>query len=611
MCGIAGIVRYNLEVAQYSCIINSMIETMAHRGPDDHALYFGNHYCFGHTRLSIIDPKISKQPMIDPISKNTIVFNGEVYGYRDIKTLYEEYNFITNSDTELLLAMYLRNGEKMVNQISGMFAFAIWDESSKKLFAARDRFGEKPFYYTVGKNGEFIFASELKTILKSALVDPVLDKESLHFYLRRLYVHPHRTIFKNIFTLPPAHALSYKDGKIKIWRYWDLPHQIKHNISLPDAKYEFMRLLNKSVENQLIADVPVAAFLSGGLDSSTIVAIASKYKKGLTAFSFGFEGAVSELQYAQQIVNKYKINHVILEEKEFDIAELIVKMQSIYDEPFADSSNIPTYLISKLASKYVKVVLTGDGCDEFMLGYNFWYRKIYQYQKAKNSTLPNLFYSIFMRSLSYRLKLHAHKSYHNRITGFGNVRKYSSVYQLHQQQRNYFSLERAQTLFINAPPIKNTELDFKSLRDIFNDDISNYLAGDILVKTDRASMANGLELRTPFLDKDFAEFCILLPDQFKINDTQEKILLRKTCESLWTENIRQRKKQGFAAPVNAWLKKPSLVRLKAKYLKDKRNKIFSVLKYKSVTDYYNKDNIQTWILLNLAIWMENYHFKIE
>lgn len=611
MCGIAGVVRYNLEIERYSAIVNSMIKTIVHRGPDEQATHTGNHYAFGHARLSIVDLVDGSQPMIESGSKNTIVFNGEIYGYKDIKALYHDYHFTTQSDTELLLAMYHRNGEDMLEQLPGMFAFSIWDESNRKLFAARDRFGEKPFYYAMGKNGEFIFASELKAILKTGLVNPVLNKESVRYYLQRLYVHPHQTIFKNIFTLPPAHALSYKNGEAKIWQYWNLPEEKSQGISLNDAKDEFLRLLNKSVENQLVADVPVAAFLSGGLDSSTIVAIASKFKKNISTFSFGFEGDVSELKYAEQIAKMYNTHHVILEEKEFDIAELLVKMHSIYDEPFADSSNIPTYLISKLASKHVKVVLTGDGCDELMSGYNFWYRRIYEYEKARNSTMLNLCYSILMRSISYRLKLHKQKHYHHRVTGYEDAKKYASVSALHRQQRNNFSEEQIRSLFINTLSETPADGAIKKIRDVFNDDVSNYMPGDILVKTDRASMANGLELRAPFLDKDFAEFCISLPDNFKINDVQEKILLRKACEQLWTEDIRQRKKQGFAAPIDNWLKKPSMIELKEKYLKDKKNKLFSVMNYGSVADYYDKDNIQTWILLNLSMWMESCQFEIE
>jgi asparagine synthase (glutamine-hydrolysing) len=610
MCGIAGIVKPNLDTEKYSLLVRGMIQKIAHRGPDAQTSYTGNDFSFGHARLSIVDLVDGKQPMKEADLKNVIVFNGEIYGYKNIKSNYADYKFVTQSDTELLLAMYQRNGEKMLDELPGMFAFSIWDEKNKKLFAARDRFGEKPFYYAIGKNGEFVFASEMKAILSTGLVEPGLDTSSVDFYLRRLYVHPHKTIFKNIFTLPAAHALSFENGKIKTWRYWNLP-ELNHLISFEEAKGKFTQLLDTAVQNQLVADVPLAAFLSGGLDSSTIVAIASKYKNNLTTFSFGFEGDKSELKYAEQIAKKYKTNHVILEEKKFDIAELLAKMHSIYDEPFADSSNIPTYLISKLASKHVKVVLTGDACDELMAGYNFWYRRIYEFEKAKDSSRVNFYFAMLMRSMSYRLKLKTQMRYQNQVAGFADAEKFSSASAIHEQQRNFFSAAQASSLFIKPVAGVNSESNLNTLNEILRDDVGNYMPGDILVKTDRASMANSLELRAPFLDRDFASFCISLPINFKINDNTEKLLLREACGELWTEQIRHRKKQGFAASVNEWLKIPSIVALKEKYLQNKNNKIFSVLKYDAVSSFYKRDDMQTWALLNLSMWMENYEFTVE
>ncbi len=610
MCGIAGIVKQNLEAEKYSLLVRGMIQKIAHRGPDAQTHYTGNDFSFGHARLSIVDLVDGNQPMKEPGSQNVIVFNGEIYGYKKIKADYSQYNFVTHSDTELLLAMYQRNGEKMLSELPGMFAFSIWDETNKKLFAARDRFGEKPFYYAIGKNGEFIFASEMKAILSTGLVEPILDVESVQFYLRRLYVHPHKTIFKNIFTLPAAHALCFENKKIKTWQYWNLPAQ-HPTLTLGDAKEKFVQLLDTAVQNQLVADVPVAAFLSGGLDSSTIVAVASKYKTNLTTFSFGFEGDKSELKYAEQIAKRYKTNHVILEEKEFDIADLLVKMHSIYDEPFADSSNVPTYLISKLASKHVKVVLTGDACDELLAGYNFWYRRIFHFEKAnKEADVFALYYKL-MRSISYRLKSKLHNYYHFQVEGFSDKQKFSNALELHNSQKDYFKVEELASLFSTSIPANGyAKMTKQKLNDILNEDLTNYMPGDILVKTDRASMASGLELRAPFLDKDFAEFCISLPAKFKMNDATEKILLREACGHLWTEEIRGRKKQGFAASVNHWLKIPSVVELKEKYLKNKGNKIFSVLNYDAVNTFYQQDNNKTWALLNLSMWMESYDFTI-
>jgi len=609
MCGIAGIVHTGRIDNRYSAIVKRMVQAIAHRGPDCQSEYATNDYSFGHARLSIVDLVDGGQPMLEEFSKNAIVFNGEIYGYKDIKREYGDYSFKTKSDTELLLAMYSRLGEQMPSQVPGMFAFSIWDTKTQKLFAARDRFGEKPFYYAMGKNGEFIFSSEMKAILSTGLVDPILDEDSVAFFLKRFYVKPDRTIFKNIFTLPPAHALVLENGKVRTWKYWEIKNA-NRNISLPEAKEEFLRLINKAVEKQLVADVPVAAFLSGGLDSSTIVALASKLKPDLNTFSFGFEGDVSELKYAQQIATKYSTQHITFEEGAFDVAELLTKMHTIYDEPFADSSNIPTYLISKLARKHAKVVLTGDGCDELMGGYNFWYRRLYQYEKAKNEPGAMVYYYMLMRSISYRMKSQTHLYYNYNVEGFEDLKRFKSLNEIYALQRNYFSQNDLDSLFIRRVADNDVNHDFKNLTDIFNDDLTNYMPGDILVKTDRAAMANGLELRAPFLDKDFAEFCISLPNQFKITPVQEKVLLREACRQLWTDDIRRRKKQGFAATVSKWLELPAVAALKEKYLGNKGNKIFSVLNYEVVKKYATVNNNKTWALLNLSMWMENYQFSI-
>jgi asparagine synthase (glutamine-hydrolysing) len=610
MCGIAGIVKYNLDKVLYASCVENMVQSIIHRGPDAQTKFATEDSFLGHVRLSIVDIEGGGQPMQEPNSKNVIVFNGEIYGYQQIKNKYIDYRFQTNSDTELLLSMYAKNGVKMLDDLPGMFAFSIWDEENKKLFAARDRFGEKPYYYAIGNNGEFIFASEIKAIIASGLIEPELDLDSVKHYLKRLYVHPSKTIYKNIQTLPPAHALIFEKEEVTVWRYWNLPVE-KLNIGFEDAKVEFKSLLERAVEKQLVADVPVAAFLSGGLDSSTIVALAAQRTEKLMTFSFGFKGDKSELKYAKQISEKYNTNHIELEESSDDIADLLLKMHSIYDEPFADSSNIPTYLISKKASEYAKVVLTGDGCDELMAGYNFWYRQIYELEKANSRSNLDLLYAKLMRSFTYRLNSPNHMMYHEQIIGIESSKKGKTIDEIFKTQRDYFKENEMNQLFSQEFLGNENGKILLSLDDILKEDLQNYMNGDILVKTDRASMANSIELRAPFLDKDFASFCIELPLNFKITRKQEKYLFREAYGDLWTEDIRKRGKQGFAALVHLWLKIPSVKKLKMAYLKDRSNKMFKILNYDAVDKYFEEDTIQTWTLLNLSIWMEKNEFSIN
>jgi asparagine synthase (glutamine-hydrolysing) len=353
MCGISGIVGKKSE--QYSNAMHAMAQALHHRGPDGSAVYFFENCALGHNRLSIVDLATGEQPMITPDKNRGIVFNGEIYGYKEIKeALQKEFHFKTASDTEVILALYQKYGEKLPEHLPGMFAFAIWDDEKQKLFCARDRFGEKPFYYAWGEGGEFIFASEIKAILATGLVKPVIDRGSLVHYLRHLYVEPGKSIYKNIFVLPPAHYLIAHNGDVVVGRYWQLP-VVDEKIGVDEAVDKFKILLKQAVERQLVADVPVGAFLSGGLDSTTIVSLASGLKQGISTYSFGFGDSINELPFAREAAAKYKTTHLELQAGAFDLAELFVEMQNIYDEPFADSSNIPTYLIAKLAREHTNI----------------------------------------------------------------------------------------------------------------------------------------------------------------------------------------------------------------------------------------------------------------
>lgn len=601
MCGIAGIVT--TDAGAYQGRLDSMISALSLRGPDGSGRHFFKRCALGHTRLSIVDIEGGGQPMLTPDKQLGITFNGEIYGFRDIKAKMVGYPFHTSSDTEVILALFRRYGDDMMLHLPGMFAFAIWDEARQRLFCARDRFGEKPFYYAFGRKGEFLFASEIKAILATGLISPVVSRAAIAHYMQRLYVHPHETIYENVYVLPPAHSLTYQDGRLKVERYWKLP-ETNNTIEIPEAVSIFNYLFEQAVKRQLVADVPVGAFLSGGLDSSTIVAAASRYKADLKTYSFGFEEGISELPYAREAANRFKTDHIELTEDKVDIGELLIKMQDVYDEPFADSSNIPTFLICRMANQYGKVVLTGDGGDELLAGYNYWYNPLF-HMENKSEASSGLIALLYLTSI-------IRKSVRHKATGLWYRRKYGSISRAHAAQNLYFTDKELSLLGLaKKSEISQVEPSWQTsgtVDDALRMDLEDYMPGDILVKTDRASMSNGLELRSPFLDVDFASFCISLPSHLKINSENTKLILRKAYSGEWPESIRTRGKQGFGAPVSSWLKRDSVRCLKEEYLNDSSKKIFELISFRDSRSFVNKDDYKTWILLVLALWMEKHEF---
>jgi asparagine synthase (glutamine-hydrolysing) len=602
MCGIAGIVAP--EATRYTTHVKAMMDCIAHRGPDGEGVQFFGNCALGHRRLSIVDMVTGHQPMLSPDGDNGIVFNGEIYGYREIRAKLPDYTFKTSSDTEVILALFREYGKGFLDRLPGMFAFALWDEVEQELICARDRFGEKPFYFALGEDGEFLFASEIKAIIASGLVTPELDSQALSHYLKYLYVHPSQTIYRNIHTLLPGHELRFRNGAISVRRYWELP-AVNDSIALGDAVEEFRSLLDKSVTRQLVADVPVGAFLSGGLDSSTIVALAAGREARLKTFSFDFEAVTGELAFARDVADMYGTEHTELSDTQYDIAGLLLTMQEVYDEPFGDSSNIPTYLISKLARQHVKVVLTGDGGDELFGGYA-WYRSLY-HMKGRSIgaafTLPLLRCALKVGEL-YGMPCDSPWRYY--VHGMKFSQQYATVSAAHEAQMSFFTDQ--ELAGAGLPPVVNYHGTSSSgtVDTAIRMDVIDYMPGDILVKIDRASMSNGLELRAPFLDKDFAEFCLSLPYRLKLDGRTDKIILREACASYWPSSVRKRGKLGFGAPVSRWLGLPSVQDLKNQFLNNPSSKIFSIIPYKKCTGLTVRDDYRTWALLVLALWLEKH-----
>lgn len=590
MCGIAGIIAHNAK--NYQEELHQMTDAIAHRGPDSAHHEFYENAALGHRRLSIIDlSENGKQPMFSGTKNECIVLNGEIYGYQDIKSQYPEYPYRGNSDTEVILAMYQRKQENLIHDLPGMFAFAIWNNEKQELFCARDRFGEKPFYYAFGKNNEFIFASEIKAILASGLIRPEVNTEAMSHYLQYGYVGTYQSIYKNIHTLPPAHQLIWKEGKISVTRYYSLPKK-DTVMSLSDAKEEFTYLLKNAVKKQLVADVEVGSFLSGGLDSSSIVALVAEFLPKQTTISFGYDHQDSELKFAKEIADKYRTNHIEVHEKKEDLATSLLKISPFFDEPFSDISFIPHFEICRNARKNLTVVLSGDAGDELFGGYSFY--------RVEN-------------------QLKNHFSYKNIIAQFGltlyqKIKPISFVSQRNLNHKNILDFHR--NFVRNAfNPQERTALgisssyeqpysfvpDPDSLNDIMRHDLETYVPANMMVKSDRMAMANSLEVRTPFLDIDFAEFCIQLPEQLKLTNDHDKIILREAMGSYWTETIRKRRKQGFGMSIKTWFEEENLIRLSDQLLKDRDQKIFSYIDFKAAQKFLNRDH-KHWNLLQLALW---------
>ncbi len=566
MCGIAVILPGSaLETPPFA--IERMTAALAHRGPDGQACTRLPGCDLGHTRLSVIDPVGGAQPMSDPSGRFWIVFNGEIYNHRELCRDLEQrgHVFRTHSDTEVLLHAFIECGEAVPERLNGQFAFAIWDARERSLFAARDRFGEKPLYWARSSAGHVILASEIKAILASDLIDPEIDSLSVDAYLGLFYVPPDRTIYQNFHTLAPAHTAVWRDERFQSRRYWQ-PQLSMCDIPEADAVDKIRSLLGKAVKRQLVADVPVGAFLSGGLDSSTIVALMSGLRDApVPTFAVGFGDLIDELPYARDVAVQYRTDHYELQ-MEIDVAASLEEMMAVYDEPFGDSSNIPTWLVARHARRHVKVVLSGDGGDEIFGGYEH-YRPLLAADPMASDPWQN----------------HTAAATADRVALWSPDAQPASREWIEHRYRpstDVCGVDRA-TYF----------------------DLECYLPGDILTKVDRAAMAHGLETRAPFLDVDLAEFVLGLPRQMRFAGGRLKHLLRAACEPLWPHSVRGRGKQGFGAPVRAWLAQPDMQSLWEHSIRPDGPLVALLPGAMNVTAELRPQ--RRWTLLCLARWLES------
>lgn len=534
-----------------------------------------------------------------------ITFNGEIYGYQALRRQLADYPFRTKSDTEVILALYQRYGSQSLEKLPGMFAFAIWDNVKQQLFCARDRFGEKPLYYAIGRNGEFIFASEIKGILTSGLVDAVIDRGAVTRYLQRQCVRPSQSIYRNIQALPPACCLSYRNGRLHVARYWSAP-EIDAEIDAADAAEHIRSLLNTAVSRQLIADVPVGAFLSGGLDSSTVCLTASELVRDLRTFSFDFEGDHSEVGYARTVAQAYGTRHTELSAQNVDVGEQLLRMQHVYDEPFGDTSSIPTYLLAQEARRHVKVAITGDGGDELFGGYT-WYKPLLWMEREGRVGLLRWTAERVLNRLYRGARVPGAPARELRIMGLAYGRQYPSTLAAHRGQLSFFGqgeLEQLGLLDGSHSEAWENGNESGSIEDAIRLDVEDYMPADILTKIDRASMAHGLELRAPFLDVEFASFCLSLPYRLKVSTSEDKIILRKAFSAQWPASIRTRHKQGFGAPLSRWFQDLSIRELEQRLLLNTSAPLYQIISYAGAQKILRRNDLmQRWTLLVLAVWL--------
>lgn len=576
-----------------------MMGAVAHRGPDSRGESTIGRCTLGHTRLEIIDLATGAQPLSDASGRYWISYNGEIYNYREIREdlAGRGHRFRTQSDTEVILAAYAEWGADALQRLRGMFAFAIWDETEETLFAARDPFGEKPLYFATSRDGTFLIASEIGALLASGKVEGRLDRSSIDAYLALGYVPPNRTIYSDVQTLRPGHYLRW-NGEVEVHRYWT-PVLGGAARTMADAEEELRHLLTQAVRRQLVADVEVGALLSGGIDSSIVVALAQKQSAGtLKTFSVGFGNAINELPYARSVAQRYRTEHHEIDAGDPPLESLMQKLACVYDEPFADSSQIPTYLIAQYARKFVKVVLTGDGGDELFGGYGRYLTLI----ESDRVRLPKLQWVLWRiagrfadldRGRRRAIALAAQWPDRSRRAVMSHVAFPSQMRsKLWQEEVNDEHLFDAAFRGPGFPTAFESAMYF---------DLTSYLPGDLLYKVDRAAMAHGLESRAPFLDRDLVEFALALPARVKIEGSRTKLALKETFAAELPDEVAMRDKQGFEAPYPAWLASPPMQPLLDRVFAD-GSPLLELLP--GAKEERGRLDHRTWILLMLGLWLE-------
>jgi asparagine synthase (glutamine-hydrolysing) len=630
MCGICGIYHFETGSQANREVVQAMCRTLTHRGPDDEGIYIKGPVGLGMRRLSIIDVAGGKQPISNEDKTIWVIFNGEIYNYQELrKSLIQRgHRFTTDSDTESIVHLYEDKGIEFVDHLRGMFAIALWDEKQKQLILARDRLGIKPLFYSQ-YNNKLVFASEMKAILQNKLFPREIDNEGMAAYFTLSYIPAPLTIFRGIQKLLPGHLLILKDDRAKIQKYWDIKFE-------PDRRRKegyfiegFMALLQESVNSHLMSEVPLGAFLSGGIDSSTIVALMSRMGSApTTTITIGFGGDVGgyldERSCARAVASRYRTNHRDYEVRP-DVETLLETIVRAFDEPFGDDSAIPSYYVCKTAKQEVTVALSGLGGDELFCGYERYFglalNKVYS---KFPRVLTEKVFRRFIEQLPERADGHYTVNHMKRFVRSASLPEDKRYFQylsrmngigdlFSEPSRVYQSAEACEHLilsYFNAPNAQ-TELD----RAVYCD-MKTYLPEDILAVTDRMSMRHSLEVRVPFLDHRLVEFCATIPPEMRMRWFQKKYLLKKAVKHLLPYEVLRHRKQGFVGPMTKWLK-TDLKGYVLENLSESNLKKHELFQWKTVQrlleeHFLGKEIHDTliWSLVIFQKWYETYCEKV-
>jgi asparagine synthase (glutamine-hydrolysing) len=625
MCGITGFVNANGGAVERT-ILERMNQAIIHRGPDEDGFYIKQNVGLAMRRLSIIDLASGQQPIYNEDKTKTIVFNGEIYNYQALREDLEKrgHQFYTRSDTEVVIHLYDEYGVDCLTHLRGMFALAIWDERERSLFLARDRVGKKPLLYSHQSNGDLIFGSEFQAVLQHPAVSREVDMLAIDSYMSYLCVPAPQTAFKQIRKLEPGHWMKWKDGKIETKRYWQPDFSKKIKITEEEAIEETTRILRESTKLRLISEVPLGAFLSGGVDSSAVVALmAQESATPVKTFSIGFEEEdFSELKYAKRVAEHVgaEYNEFIVRPNALDVIPTLVEH---YGEPYADSSAIPTYYVSKETRKHVTVALNGDGGDESFAGYE---RYVAMRIAEAYHRVPKALRKIFVEAPVNLLPTDELKR-----SRFRDAKRFLQAADLPRTERYFrwvstFNRDSKKGLYTkdfetavagqNASHFLDdwfvTANGTGTLDATLLTDQMTYLPNDLLVKVDIATMANSLEARSPFLDHNLIEFAASLPEQMKMSRFETKSLLKKVTARLVPREVVYRKKMGFGVPVGKWFRGEMKDFVRGVLLSEKSLKR-GVVRPEMIEKYVEEHttgqrdhSFQMWTLLMLELWFQRF-----
>lgn len=603
MCGLVGKLNFDGKPV-FENEIRKMCRTITHRGPDDEGIWVKDNVGLGNRRLAIIDLSLTgHQPMSNEDKTVWLTFNGEIYNFLDLRKKLSKkgHRFFSHTDTEVIIHLWEEYGVDCLHFLRGMFAFALWDEKQRILFLARDRLGKKPLKYFINEKC-FIFASELKAILKDKSVSKRPDIQAIDYFLTLESVPSPLTGFKGIKKLPAGCYILIKDSRLKIQKYWHLDFSEKINLSEEELKREIIRRLKEAVKLRLIADVPIGAFLSGGIDSSAIVALMTILgQRNINTFSIGSENKdYSEFDYARLVAKKFRTNHheIILKPSSFS---LLKKLAYFYEEPYGDPSALPTYLVSQAASQKLRVVLNGDGGDENFAGYG-------RYKKFRLLYYLHFLPQFLKRKIIKKFHLPDFERY---VFDFISL-NFPSLVKKEMYTRPF--LREIDPLASERALLKQEKEKLPILDNILMLDFNFYLSEVLLPKIDIATMANGLECRSPLLDHKFIEFTAKIPFHFKLNSLNSKYIFKKALEKILPSEIIYRKKMGFGFPLGKWLRsewrkdveelllsKNSLIR---QYLK--QTAIKEYLKNRPAGEHHDR---RIWRMMMFEFWLQNFFGK--